>query len=139
GGAMCEMEDFEQALEAVIEFAENDKHTQVILTADHSTGGFSIGLDGEYNVYPEVIKAAERTPEFMAQESIDGEEVEVVLDEYMDFNFTEEELAEVKNAAVTGDFDTLHAAIFEVFNERTWFGFTTGGHTGEDVPVYAYG
>src|SRR5699024_12752509 len=55
-GAMSEMEDFAQAFETVIEFAENDKHTQVVLTADHSTGGFSIGLDGEYNVYPEVIK-----------------------------------------------------------------------------------
>ncbi|HLR51469.1 MAG TPA: alkaline phosphatase [Candidatus Avamphibacillus sp.] len=138
-GAMSEMEDFAQAFETVIEFAENDKHTQVVLTADHSTGGFSIGLDGEYNVYPEVIKAAERTPEFMAEEILAGEEVDTVLDEYVAFDFAGEELEEVKNAAETGDFDTLYAAISKVFNERAGFGFTTGGHTGEDVPVYAYG
>ncbi|MYL61245.1 alkaline phosphatase, partial [Virgibacillus halodenitrificans] len=76
--AMSEMEDFAKAFETVIEFAKKDKHTQVVLTADHSTGGFSIGRDGEYNMYPEVIKAAERTPEFMAEEIMDGEEVEEV-------------------------------------------------------------
>src|SRR5699024_11769879 len=113
--------------------------TQVVLTADHSTGGFSIGVVGEYNVYPEVIKAAERTPDFMAEEILAGEEVDTVLDEYVAFDFAEEVLEEVKNAADTGDFATLYAAISKVFNERAGFGFTTGGHTGEDVPVYAYG
>ncbi|MYL61221.1 alkaline phosphatase, partial [Virgibacillus halodenitrificans] len=103
------------------------------------TGGFSIGRDGEYNMYPEVIKAAERTPEFMAEEIMDGEEVEEVLEEYADLDFTEEEFSAIQQAAETEDFDTLYAAISEVFNVRAGIGFTTSGHTGVDVPVYAYG
>ncbi|MCJ0931935.1 alkaline phosphatase [Virgibacillus halodenitrificans] len=137
--AMSEMEDFAKAFETVIEFAKKDKHTQVVLTADHSTGGFSIGRDGEYNMNPEVIKAAERTPEFMAQEIMDGEEVEEVLEEYADQDFTEEEISAIQQAAETEDFDTVYAAISEVFNVRAGIGFTTSGHTGVDVPVYAYG
>ncbi|APC47208.1 alkaline phosphatase [Virgibacillus halodenitrificans] len=137
--AMSEMEDFAKAFETVIEFAKKDKHTQVVLTADHSTGGFSIGRDGEYNMYPEVIKAAERTPEFMAEEIMDGEEVEEVLDEYADLDFTEEEISAIQQAAETEDFDTVYAAVSEVFNVRAGIGFTTSGHTGVDVPVYAYG
>lgn len=138
-GAMSEMDDFAKAFETVIEFAKQNKHTQVVLTADHSTGGFSIGRDGDYNFYPEAIKAAERTPEFMASEIMDGASVEEVLTEYVDFEFTEDELASVKKAVETEDFDTIYAAISEVFNIRAGAGFTTGGHTGVDVPVYAYG
>ena len=57
-GAMSEMEDFEKAFQAAIEFAKKDKNTLVVATADHSTGGFSIGADGIYNWFPEPIKAA---------------------------------------------------------------------------------
>ncbi|WP_099157656.1 alkaline phosphatase [Virgibacillus ndiopensis] len=138
-GAMSEMEDFARAFEAVIEFAKNDKHTQVVLTADHSTGGFSIGRDGEYNMNPKAIKATSRTPEFMAQEIMDGASVEDVLAKYVEFEFTEEELTSIKEAKATNDVDTLYSAISEVFNDRAGIGFTTGGHTGVDVPVYAYG
>ncbi|WP_404451361.1 alkaline phosphatase [Virgibacillus necropolis] len=137
--AMSEMEDFARAFETVIEFAKENGHTQVVLTADHSTGGFSVGRDGAYNFNPEAIKAAERTPEFMAQEITDGESVEDVLAEYVSFDFTDEELASIKEAASKNDFDTLYGAISEVFNNRAGVGFTTSGHTGIDVPVYAYG
>ncbi len=137
--AMSEMEDLAKAFETVIEFAKQDKHTQVVLTADHSTGGFSIGRDGDYNFYPEAIEATERTPEFMAQEIVDGATVEGVLNEYVEFTFTEKELDAIKKAAASDDFDTVYSAISDVFNKRAGAGFTTSGHTGVDVPVYAYG
>lgn len=121
-GAMSEMEDFAEAFKTAIEFAKKDKHTQVVLTADHSTGGFSIGRDGDYNFNPEAIEAAERTPEFMAQEIMDGANVEDVLKEYVQFEFTEEELSSVKEAAESDDFDTVYSAISEVFNKRAGAG-----------------
>lgn len=138
-GAMSEMENFARAFEAVVEFAKENKHTQVVLTADHSTGGFSVGRDGVYNIDPKPIKAAKRTPEFMAQEIIDGRSVEDVLGEYVAFDFTDEELSSIKQAASKNDFDRLYSTISKVFNNRAGVGFTTGGHTGVDVPVYAYG
>jgi len=137
--AMSEMADLAKTFETVIEFAKQDKHTQVVLTADHSTGGFSIGRDGEYNFNPDVIKAADRTPEFMAERIIDGADVGDVVDAYVQFEFTEKELTSVRKAAETNDLDTVHSAISEVFNKRAGAGFTTGGHTGVDVPVCAYG
>ncbi|GJQ63501.1 MAG: hypothetical protein SCALA702_25540 [Melioribacteraceae bacterium] len=47
--AMGELEDFNTALKAVLDFAEKDGNTLVIVTADHETGGMSIvegNLDG---------------------------------------------------------------------------------------------
>lgn len=137
--AMSEMEDFARAFEAVVEFAKENGHTQVILTADHSTGGFSVGRDGVYDFDPKPIKAAKRTPEFMAQEIIDGRSVEDVLGEYVAFDFTDEELSSIKQSASKNDFDRLYSTISKVFNNRAGVGFTTSGHTGIDVPVYAYG
>ncbi|MEH6987059.1 alkaline phosphatase [Cytobacillus firmus] len=137
--AMSEMEDFEKAFKAAIEFAKKDKHTLVVATADHSTGGYSIGSDGNYNWFSEPIKAAKRTPDFMAQEIANGAGVEETLKEYIDLDLKEEEIQSVKKAAETKKAADIDNAIEEIFNQRSHTGWTTGGHTGEDVPVYAFG
>ena len=138
-GAMSEMEDFENAFQAAIEFAKKDKNTLVVATADHSTGGFSIGADGIYNWFGEPIAAAKRTPDFMAQAILDGAGVSETLTEYIDLELTNEEIEAVGKAAESKSFTEIDNAIETIFDERSHTGWTTGGHTGEDVPVYAYG
>ncbi|AQQ55515.1 alkaline phosphatase (plasmid) [Planococcus lenghuensis] len=137
--AMSEMEDFEQAFERAIAFAEQDPHTLVITTADHSTGGFTLGRDGEYKWDPASLKAADRTPDFMAALIADGNPVEEVLAEYIDLELTAEEVQTVKDAAATNDVRKIDNAIEHIFDIRSGTGWTTGGHTGVDVNVYAYG
>ncbi|PLR78983.1 alkaline phosphatase [Bacillus sp. V3-13] len=140
--AMSEMEDFERAYKAAIEFAKKDKNTLVVATADHSTGGYSIGADGIYNWFGEPIRAAKRTPDFMAAEIAKGADVEQTLKTYIDQNLlalTPEEIQSVKDAAATKKVTPIDDAIEKIFNKRSHTGWTTGGHTGEDVPVYAFG
>jgi len=142
--AMSEMEDFEKAYKAAIEFAKKDKHTLVVATADHSTGGYSIGANGIYNWFGAPIKAAKRTPDFMAAEIANGANVEETLKKYIDFQsqdlpaLTDEEIQSVKDAAAGKKAD-IDNAIEKIFDARSNTGWTTGGHTGEDVPVYAFG
>lgn len=136
--AMSEMEDFERAFQVAIDFAKKDGHTLVVATADHSTGGFSLGAAGEYNFNVEPIKAAKRTPDFMANEIAGGADVETVLSQYIALELTPEEIQSVK-ATVGKDVADIDNAIEEIFNTRSFTGWTTGGHTGEEVPVYAYG
>ncbi|WP_163100362.1 alkaline phosphatase [Peribacillus alkalitolerans] len=138
-GAMSEMEDFDRAFKAAIEFAKKDKHTLVVATADHSTGGFSIGAKGEYNWFSAPIKAAKRTPDFMAQEIVNGANVEVTLKKYISLDLTAEEIQSVQKATETKKVEEIDNAIEQIFDARTFTGWTTGGHTGEDVNVYAYG
>ncbi|WP_210366465.1 alkaline phosphatase [Bacillus sp. REN3] len=137
--AMSEMEDYEKAFQAAIDFAKKDKHTLVIATADHSTGGFTIGADGIYNWHTEPIKAAKRTPDFMAEEIVNGSDVEGTLRKYIDLELTVDEIDSVKEAAKSGKMLEIDNAIEEIFNERSNTGWTTGGHTGDDVNVYAFG
>ncbi|WP_341962832.1 alkaline phosphatase [Planococcus maritimus] len=137
--AMSEMEDYDRAFQAAIEFAKQDENTLVVATADHSTGGFSIGADGIYNWFAEPILAAQRTPDFMAAEITEGAGVEETLERYIDLELTDEEIAAVKKAADEGEYLDIDNAIERIFDKRSHTGWTTGGHTGEDVPVYAYG
>ncbi|WP_050182635.1 alkaline phosphatase [Domibacillus robiginosus] len=141
-GTMSEMQDFEKAAKAAIEFAKKDKETLVVITADHSTGGVTIGANGNYNWFADPIKAAKRTPDFMAAEIAKGADVEQTLTTYIDQNLlslTEEEVQSVKDAAAAKKVTDIDNAIEAIFNERSKTGWTTGGHTGEDVNVYAYG
>ncbi|ENQ3104157.1 alkaline phosphatase [Bacillus cereus] len=137
--AMSEMEDFEKAFKAAIEFAKKDKHTLVVATADHSTGGFSLGTKGEYNFDVKPIKAAKRTPDFMAAEIAKGASVEETLKKYIDLELTSEEIKSVNDVASSKDVTKIDNAIEAIFNKRTYAGWTTEGHTGEDVGVYAFG
>jgi alkaline phosphatase len=137
--AMSEMEDFERAYKAAIEFAKKDGHTLVVATADHSTGGYSIGADNNYNWFGAPIKTAKRTPDFMAAEIGKGADVETTLKKYIDLELTQEEIQSVKKAAETKKVTEIDNAIEKIFDTRSHTGWTTGGHTGEDVPVFAYG
>lgn len=136
---MSEMEDFEKAFKAAIDFAEKDGHTLVVATADHSTGGLSVGANGQYNFFVNPIKSAKKTPDFMASQIAKGADVEETLKKYIGFDLTNEEISSVKSVATTRNQANIDNAIEKIFNTRSLTGWTTGGHTGEDVNVYAYG
>ncbi|PGB02983.1 alkaline phosphatase [Bacillus toyonensis] len=138
-GAMSEMEDFERAFKAAIEFAKKDKQTLVVATADHSTGGLSVGANDAYNFKVKPIKAAKRTPDFMANEIVKGASVEETLNTYIDLPLTSEEIKAIKDVEPSKDVTKIDNAIEAIFNKRSITGWTTGGHTGEDVNVYAFG
>nr|WP_310196248.1 alkaline phosphatase [Neobacillus niacini] len=138
-GAMSEMEDFEKAFKVAIDFAKKDGQTLVIATADHSTGGFTIGAEGQYNWFPSVIKAVKRTPNFIAAEIVKGAAVKETLTKYIDLPLTKNEIKSVERAARTMKAKNIDNAIEEIINIRSFTGWTTSGHTGEDVNVYAYG
>ncbi|MYL34513.1 alkaline phosphatase [Pontibacillus yanchengensis] len=140
-GAMSEMEDFEKAFNAAIEFAKKDKHTLVVATADHSTGGLSIGRGGPYKFDPQAIKDVKRTPDFFAEKIENGANVKDILNEYTEFEITDEEAQSVEEAKEQLDENSyaVSDAVAEIFNVRARAGWTTGGHTGVDVQVYAYG
>lgn len=137
--AMSEMSDFEKAFQEAIDFAKKDGHTLVVATADHSTGGLSVGANDIYNFDVTPIKAAKRTPDFMAAQIVGGADVEATLKQYINLSLTEDEIKSVTNAASSKDQTKIDNAIEAIFNTRSFTGWTTGGHTGEDVPVYAYG
>lgn len=47
----AEVNDFERTIDAVMDYAEKNGETLVIVTADHETGGFTLGAQGQNDGY----------------------------------------------------------------------------------------
>ncbi len=139
--AMSEMSEYADTFEYIMDWAKKDGETLVIATADHSTGGLSIGAGPGYNFYVDPIKAFKRTPDFMAAEIAKGADVKETLKKYIDLELSPEEIQSVVDAKakLADDSYAVDNAIEKIADNRAMAGWTTGGHTGEEVPVLAYG
>lgn len=62
-----------------------------------------------------------------------------MLARYANLKVTSEEIKSVEAAAQADKSKGASKAIIKIFNTRSNSGWTSTDHTGEEVPVYAYG
>lgn len=146
---------FDEAVGKAIEFAKADGNTAVVIVSDHGNSGFSIGSRrcGGYDrlsleqVFGTVsgYKLSSNALESILIET-PSDLFKSVFMEYTGIDLTDDELElllsskNYKEADYTkvGTSNNLAHNIGNILNERTCFGFTTGGHTGEEVLLAAY-
>lgn len=75
----------------------------------------------------------------MAKKISEGKPVKDVLARYGNLKVTSEEIKSVEAAAQADKSKGAYKAIIKIFNTRSNSGWTSTDHTGEEVPVYAYG
>ena len=155
-GVMSEMSGFDKAFQNAIDYAKNHKDTLVVATADHSTGGLSIAKGKDYVWNPDAIHKMKHSGSYMTEQIAKGKDPETVINEGYGVDFPEKQLDKVKEAAkelkdvtdkAKDDKDPkiaeattqLQDAIQKPINDESHTGWTTYGHTGEDVNTYAYG
>lgn len=136
--AMGEMDEFSNAIEVVEQFVREHPDTLMVITADHNTGGLSIGVDGKYNWNPEILRNISASTDTLALAAISGEQWQADLARGLGFELNEEEIAKLTVARMQG-LETIAVAIRHVIDKRTDTGWTTDGHTGTDVQVFAAG
>ena len=136
--AMGEMQEFAASIEVAEQFARQNKDTLVIITADHNTGGLSIGANGEYAWHPEVIKNVKASPDSIAKQLIDTEAWLSSFTQLVGFEPLDSEWSLLLKAKEEG-LDDFTLAISRLIDKRSGTGWTTFGHTALDVPVYATG
>lgn len=137
-GVVSEMEDFIAAVEVVLDFARDNRDTLVIITADHETGGMSLGRDAIYHWNPHPLKGVKATPIAMTARYLAGSELlSAIVTSKVPFTLTNNEIATLD--AVPRDEERVLTAIADLFNNRTLTGWSSSGHTGVDVPLYAFG
>lgn len=144
-GIVTEFLAFDEAFAKALDFAKKDGNTAVIVCSDHGNSGISVGGPRSRSGYDtlsvlsltEPLKNCKLTAEGLAEKVSPlskDEDIIGVFKEYAKITLTKEELDEVKAAKSSG----LSKAIAKVITGRSFVGFTTTGHTGEDVFLAVY-
>ena len=136
--AMAEMHDLAQTMEYLRDYVKANPDTLVILTADHSTGGLTIGANGDYRWSPEHLKNMQASVMTIAMAMPNEEKPEEYVASMLGLSLTEDELATLASVANQDD-RSRFAAVKAFLDAKTNTGWTTGGHTGVDVEVFAFG
>lgn len=144
GCAMHEMAELDQLLEFLIPYVEEQGDTALVVTADHSTGGLTLGADGHYQFRVQEINRQGRALRTMATELMDMPWIdwEDYIEKHLPYPLsTEQQEAIAKVAEYEGDNhrNAINDVLRDILNYHTRAGWTTSGHTGEDVPVIAAG
>eukprot|EP01116_Phalansterium_solitarium_P000902 TRINITY_DN10746_c0_g1_i2.p1 TRINITY_DN10746_c0_g1~~TRINITY_DN10746_c0_g1_i2.p1 ORF type:complete len:526 (-),score=167.86 TRINITY_DN10746_c0_g1_i2:346-1890(-) len=118
--------------------------TLMVSTADHETGGLTLGLNFKnlsypvYEWYPDVVsKGTASCEKIAALLSAAGANITQIYAQYAGVtDLSDDEAAAVMAAKGTENFIRFVAA---PISYRAKIGWTTFGHTGVDVNLYAYG
>ncbi|MRX73680.1 alkaline phosphatase [Bacillus lacus] len=132
---------FDDAVGEALKFAKKDGNTMVIAVSDHGNSGITMGNVNTNTNYPELpvsdyidpLKKATMTLEGAINEHRKGKSVEEAAKLYGLDNLNDKE-----RQALTASKD-LSKTFVELLSARANIGFSTGGHTGEDVFLYSYG
>ncbi|WP_409302375.1 alkaline phosphatase [Peribacillus sp. SCS-155] len=141
-GIISDVLAFDAAVKKALDFAKKDGNTMVIALADHGNSGISIGSKLTDTTYSETPVSTYIDPLKKAKLTVEGAKnllkedksnLKEVADLYGLDNLTAQELETLKNSAnITSDMSKM-------LSNRAHLGFTTGGHTGEDVFLFSYG
>jgi alkaline phosphatase len=143
-GIVSDVLAFDAAVAEALAFAEKDGRTALLAVSDHGNSGLTIGDRSTSTTYDkhalafflDPLKKARRTGEGL--ESLlaaDRANAGQVLAEYYGVSdLSAEELKAVKEAKA----GSLNYTVGPMIAARARLGFTTTGHTGEDVVLYAY-
>ena len=131
---------YDRAVEAALAWAARDGHTLVVSTADHETGGMTLGRDGAYVWDPAPLLAATASFEAMTAALAAGGDPAAVVREGLALDElppgTEEA---IRGAVSSGDPYALGPVVRDLISEPAGVGWTTGGHSAVDVGLYAWG
>ncbi len=147
-GVISEMQDFHSAIDVALEYVASHPDTLLVVTADHETGGLSMGRDDEYFWDPRPIHNLKRTPAAITEEFLAGSDpLSVVAARHLPFELTGDERNQLDAAKPETppwpeygvDGTQAYTLLSLLFDHRTQTAWTTVGHTGVDVPLYATG
>lgn len=156
---LSDMTQHDKAVKVALDFARKDGRTLVIALSDHDTGGMRIGNYATSKTYSQ-IKLHQLTkpvrqdtlldPLKQMKLSTDGmwrkmgndvtpAKLKAVVKTYWNLDITDEDAT--RSIEIGKDYpDEPYYGVGEVLSARyTTIGWSSHGHTGGDVPLYAYG
>ncbi len=155
-GMIGEFLAFDKAVGAAIDFAKKDGNTTVVILPDHGNSGFSIGRNGLKKGYTTLTKedlfgtvsGIKRTAEGLEKILLNTkpEDMKSVFMQFTGVDITDDELKtlagsrnyKAEDYTQVSNSNNMTHNITVILNARMPFGFTTSGHTGEEVFLAVY-
>ncbi|MDR2010484.1 MAG: alkaline phosphatase [Bacteroidales bacterium] len=165
-----EVKDFDDAVKEAYNFyLQYPDETLIIVTADHETGGISIGnAINNYENNLQILNIQKTSQYYFGQQIADYKKnkekydiKDIINMAQTDFysehiNFTEEEFSQITEAfnyyfhdktnytekelyKLYGGYNPISVTFTKILNNRAAIGFTSWSHTGTRVPVYSIG
>ncbi len=145
--------EFDKAVKVALDFAKKEGHTVVVILPDHGNSAISMGNRNCNHSYKnltlkQIIEplthfsiSAEKMGDLVEQ--VPDSEIEPLFEQYFQIEITEAErdsllLAKSRITEKNKGRHPLTKAITQILNQHTYIGFTTYGHTGEDVFLAVY-
>lgn len=154
-GMISEINAFDQSVKAALDYAKKNEDTMVIAITDHGNSGLTIGNKQTDTTYSKdsvdkfvaPLKKAKLTGEGIGKKiSGNTDNLVKIMAEYGGISdLSTEEIAQLK--AVLNDEKKDKQALYgskmqalygQLISKRASLGFTTSGHTGEDITLYTY-
>ncbi|MED3801639.1 alkaline phosphatase [Lysinibacillus xylanilyticus] len=141
-GMISDILSFDAAVKEAVDFAKKDGNTMVIAVTDHGNSGITMGnanttstySNTPVSAYIDPLKKAEMTVEgALSQLKEDKSNIVEVAALYGLDDLSADELATLRLAKDPGE------EMVKMLAKRANIGFTTGGHTGDDVFLYSFG
>lgn len=146
---------FDEAVKKAMDFAKKDGNTVVVIASDHGNSGMSIGsakcpgydklsIDQLFKSVSKYQLSSNALESILLKTPVN--DFKSVFKKYTDIDLTDEELQTLLSSKnyKEGDYTKVGTSnnmahnIVNILNSRTCFGFTTGGHTGEEVILSSY-
>ncbi|HWV14036.1 MAG TPA: alkaline phosphatase [Cellvibrio sp.] len=151
--AMAEMHDMAETMKIIKRFIDANPNTIFVATADHSTGGLSISANGEFNQRGEYMWLSNVVKKIKASGPVIAERLVNNKAQWQDewkaltsLPLSPQETQKIQQAldAVTParskeEMMRVQSLVLASIDYYSCTGWTSSGHTGEDVQVFSYG
>ena len=143
-GLISDILAYDKAVGIALDYAKKDGNTLVISATDHGNSGITIGNGSTNSTYDKTplsafidpLKKAVLTGEGIEEMlNSDRSNIKEVMNKYYGISdLTAAEIAEIKET----EEGSMNYTVGPMIAQRANIGFTTTGHTGEDVTLYVY-
>lgn len=154
---------FQETIKQAYDFyLAHPDETLIVITADHDTGGLTVGVRGgdsqpAFAAIDYQLMSKEAFNDYCLQHTdMQWEEMKQLISDKLGLwshvRLTAAEESQIKTAfdhfkandgteekTLYKDFNSFSATLFDIINHKNGFGFTSFGHTGNPVPVFAIG
>ena len=142
--AMAEMDDLAKTVTLIKTYIDTHPDTLLIMTADHSTGGLSLGRAGTYQWKGQALKKITMMPSAIAENMLQSKLPIAFWQQTTQLPLTKEQQQQLTETITTAKAQKrpqkyLAKTLKNLIDTATFTGWTTSGHDGVDVQVFAYG